>query len=383
MIDVDPILGSVEENMVKPKARAIKHTRATISDIARHCNLSKTTVSRILSNAIDRFPIRPATIQRVRQAADELGYSPNRLARAIACNRTHLIGLYIPARRVALSFGEEPISVVTSISHMLISGILSLPEFKDYDLLIHKFDEIPMSSQADSGSKQELLDGLIFIDPAGQAGPFLERAAKKMPVVALASYQNSDVEFQAIDIDNYGLAKKATEHLFRVAGPNLLFCQNSSQSELRCMNLRGAGFRDAMIELGASSENQTEFAFDMVDGRISASSLEAVLKSTGARGIFANDDEMAVAIVDAAHSLEIKIPDQLAVIGFGGVSSITRDVRPILSTVEVPFFSLARRAAKIILSVLDDNEPYVTGTSLISGGKILEQESTRIRIVGD
>lgn len=377
MLDEGPILDSGDETVPKPKARAIKHTRATISDIARHCDLSKTTVSRILSNAIDRFPIRATTIQKVRQAADELGYSPNRLARAIAYNRTHLIGLYIPARKVSSASGGEPISVVTSISHLLISGILSIPEFKDYDLLIHKFDEIPTSANSNSGFKQELLDGLIFIDPAGQAGPFLERAAQKMPVVALASYQESNVGFQAIDIDNYGLAKKATEHLFDAVGPKLLYCENSSQTELRCMNLRSAGFRDAMAEFGAESGKQKEFGFDVVDGQISAASLDDALRTTGARGIFANNDEMAVAIVEAAQSLGIKIPEDLAVIGFGGVTSITHDVRPILSTVEVPFFSLARRAAKTILSVLDDSEPYVTGVSLISGGKILERESTK------
>lgn len=366
----------------KPKSRAIKHTRATISDIAKHCNLSKTTVSRILSNAIDRFPIRASTIQRVREAADEMGYSPNRLARAIASNRTNLIGLSIPARKVPSSSGSHEISVVTSISHLLISGILSLPEFKDYDLLIHKFDEIPTTGNSASGFKQELLDGLIFIDPGAQAAPFLELAAKKMPVVALASYQESDFGFQAIDIDNYGLAKKATDYLFSAVGPKILYCQNTNQTHLRCMNLRRDGFRDATRELGARAAGKPmEFAFDIVDGRLAPDTLASVLKKTGAKGIFAADDEMAVAVVEAAQSLGVKIPEELAVIGFGGVTSIIQEVRPLLSTVEVPFFSLARKAAETILSVLDKNEPYMTGGSFIPGGKILERESTACRPV--
>ena len=67
--------------------------RVTMADIARHCNVSKATVSRVLNERLNEFPVSKEMIQRVKNAAEQLDYRPNRLARAIRSQRTHLIGL--------------------------------------------------------------------------------------------------------------------------------------------------------------------------------------------------------------------------------------------------------------------------------------------------
>jgi len=65
----------------------------TLGDIASQCNVSKATVSRVLNGRLNEFPVSEAMIQRVKTAAEELGYRPNWMARAIRSQRTHLIGL--------------------------------------------------------------------------------------------------------------------------------------------------------------------------------------------------------------------------------------------------------------------------------------------------
>lgn len=73
-----------------------KTKRTTIQTIATECGVHKATVSRILNNKLDNFPVSPLTIERVKETAERLNYRPNRLARATGSNRIRLVGLSFP-----------------------------------------------------------------------------------------------------------------------------------------------------------------------------------------------------------------------------------------------------------------------------------------------
>lgn len=357
------------------KRRAIKHTRATISDVALYCDLSKTTVSRILSNGLGRFNIKASTIEKVQAAAKKLGYQPNRLARAIASNRTHLIGIAIPARRVFQPDSATPISVVTSISHILLSGILSLPEFKDYDLVIHKFDEVPGESEMLENFKEELLDGLIMVDPGAQATGFLTRAAHKMPVIALGSYDQS-IRFRALDADNRRLAFLATRYLTQNFGSNVLLVENSFQAGLYCMTLRREGFLQGLP--GAAGTKKNRIVALPIEGDVLPPAIfQQVWETHRPRAILTTNDEVAVAVLHAAQALNLQVPGDLAIMGFGD-AVVAQTARPSLSTVRFPFFQLARRAASEIIACLDQGNTYRPGFSLLEEGEIIVRESTTV-----
>src|SRR4030095_11687179 len=80
-------------------------TRPTIADVAKHCGVSKTTVSVILNNSLASSSARvsPDTQARVKRAADELGYRPSWRGRALSNSKTHMIGvLYAPPMPVVV-----------------------------------------------------------------------------------------------------------------------------------------------------------------------------------------------------------------------------------------------------------------------------------------
>jgi len=92
--NVTVIFAADGENMGSTKKKKKRNNdRVTLGDIAQHCNVSKATVSRVLNERLNEFPVSEEMIQRVKNAAEQLDYRPNRLARAIRSQRTHLIGL--------------------------------------------------------------------------------------------------------------------------------------------------------------------------------------------------------------------------------------------------------------------------------------------------
>ncbi len=83
-------MGNMKETKKKKQSNS---NWVTLGGIATHCNASKATVSKVLNGRLNKFPVSEAMIERVKMAAEELGYSPNWMARAIRNQKTHLVGL--------------------------------------------------------------------------------------------------------------------------------------------------------------------------------------------------------------------------------------------------------------------------------------------------
>ena len=115
--------------------------RTTLQDIADHCELSRSTVARVLNGNAGKFRIAAATIEKVQLAAQKLNYRPNRLARAVNDRRTHLVGISVPM------YASDDISLEQKnannhrITGIVFSAISQHPMFKKYDLVLHNRDE--------------------------------------------------------------------------------------------------------------------------------------------------------------------------------------------------------------------------------------------------
>jgi DNA-binding LacI/PurR family transcriptional regulator len=123
--------------MAAPKKKRKRTSdRITLDDISRYCNVSKATVSRVLNNKLKEFPVSEEMILKVKNAAQHLGYRPNRLARAVRSQRTNLIGLSF----IHIDYQSLPpdqIAYENQVMGEFTNIILSHPGFKEYDLVIH------------------------------------------------------------------------------------------------------------------------------------------------------------------------------------------------------------------------------------------------------
>ena len=124
--------------MAPPKKKRKRSSdRVTLDDIARYCNVSKATVSRVLNDKLNEFPVSDTMIERVRGAAQQLGYRPNRLAKAVRSQRTNLIGLSL-LHQEQQQFSPDRMAYENQIMGQFANAILSHPGFEDYDLVVRE-----------------------------------------------------------------------------------------------------------------------------------------------------------------------------------------------------------------------------------------------------
>jgi DNA-binding LacI/PurR family transcriptional regulator len=159
--------------------------RTTLQDIADHCELSRSTVARVLNGNAGKFRIAAATTEKVQLAAQKLNYRPNRLARAVNDRRTHLVGISVPMYASDDITQEKKNANNHRITGIIFSAISQHPMFKKYDLVLHNRDEHADQPLEENEIQRDLLDGIIYSTPSLKHQFFLKTITKDFPLVLL------------------------------------------------------------------------------------------------------------------------------------------------------------------------------------------------------
>ncbi|HNT76260.1 MAG TPA: LacI family DNA-binding transcriptional regulator, partial [Anaerolineae bacterium] len=179
--------------------------KLTLDEIAQRAGVSRTTASRVLNN---RPNVRPEVRERVQQVIEETGYSPNPVARSLAIQHTHILGLVLP-RRSDTVFTDPYFPV-------LIQGIAQACNDHEYTLglfLLQTPEEerklLPRIAH------KGLLDGLII--QVGEIGDqLIARLLEKNVPLVVAGRPAQEIPVSYIDVDNVTGAYQAVSHLIRL-----------------------------------------------------------------------------------------------------------------------------------------------------------------------
>lgn len=311
--------------------------RPTLQSIAERANVHVSTVSR----ALDPNPARPVsieTVMRIRAIAAELGFEPNPWARSLRTNRTGTIGLVIPrlvdnvlatvfesAEAAAISRGYQAITVSTG---------------EDPDRL----------EQATQRLLDRRVDGLVLA-AAHTDEPLVERlAANHTPFVLLNRSTNADhVSFSADD--ELG-AYLATRHL--LARGHRRVAHAAGVRGTSTADRRRVGYVRAI-----ESAHLTVDESLIIDSDLSIDSGVDVGNRllTGERrptAIFAANDYVAIGIMEVARDLGLRIPDDLALVGFNDTRLAEALLVP-LSSVSIPLAEMGRHAVNGVIDLIDDH----------------------------
>lgn len=363
---------------IKRKTRRTSD-RVTLKEIARHCNVSTATVSRVLNNRLNEFPVSDEMIQRVKDAAQQLDYHPNRLARAIRNQQTHLIGLSdihitnilrTPDRR----FHEN------QVMGEFVNLIIDHPKFEDYDLVIHGRKELTGQPLRPSDFKPDLLDGLIYLNPTLDHQEFLEVASKNFPIVLVGHIPGAEEKIACVDINNRKMGKKAVEHLIGLGRRNILMLTSEKLNHLCCIQDRAQGYRDALAENGMEISESLVHSVLCQPDQV-ALFFENLPCMGKVDAIFCADDDLAVLCFEPLKAMGYRIPEDIAIMGFEN-SRISQHTDPPLSTVYRPADRQIHAAIDLLLKILKKEIPNEPGFHEIEAELVI-RESTLGRPVAD
>jgi DNA-binding LacI/PurR family transcriptional regulator len=275
-------------------------TKVTAMDVARLAGVSQSAVSRVFTHGASASK---ATVEKVRSAAQQLGYRPDPLARAMITGRTRIIGL------VVAYLDNQFYPVVLE----LLSRAL---QARGYHVLVFMAEN---STERVAEVMQELLDyqvdGIITASVAMTNDLTTRCSAAGIPIVMFNRGQDDD-RLSEVTSDNIAGGRRAARHLIetghrRIA--HVMGWQGSSTGRDRA-----EGFRQALRDEGLEP-------FAMIDGMYSrdvASDAVRAMFSGNEKpdGIFVSSDHMAFAIMDTLRfELGLSIPDDVSVVGYDDV----------------------------------------------------------------
>lgn len=356
----------------KKRTKRRTSDRVTLEDVARQCNVSKATVSRVLNDRLNEFPVSEEMIARVKEAAEQLGYRPNRLARAIQSQRTCLIGLsFIHIDRSTLT--PDQMAYENQVMGVFTNAILSHPGFEKYDLVIHDRTEDSSRPLRESDFKTDLLDGMIYLTPSTHHREFLDVASPNFPIVLLGQVPGAEEKIPCVDIDNRKMGRLAVEHLIQTGRKKILVLIPEKLKHICCIQDRLQGYHDALDRHGLEQSDELVRTVRCLPEHVSTLLQDLrCLKEIDA--IFCPSDELAALCIEPLKAMGRRIPEDIALMGFDDSPLTVRSTPPI-STVRWPVAEQAHLAIDLLLKILNKEIPYEPGFHEIATELILRDST--------
>ncbi|HEY3364887.1 MAG TPA: LacI family DNA-binding transcriptional regulator [Symbiobacteriaceae bacterium] len=340
---------------------------STIVDVAKIAGVSPSTVSRVIAG---NPRISAGTQERVRAAMKDLDYHPHAIARSLVTRSSRTIGL-VTSRPATQAFANPFFPEV-------LRGIGSVLEGEGYNLLLS-------ASRGEENEREACLsllrsrhvDGVILT--SSRLGDKLIEALVKDEANVVLIGRPAGIDgalahpsLHWVNNDNVSAAAVAMEHLLGLGHRRIAFI-NGPQDWVFCYD-RLQGYRTALSEAGLDFDPQLvrQGNITQQDGARALEHLLALPERPTA--ILAVDDSLALGAMEAAHKRGLRIPSDLAIVGFND-DPITAWTRPSLTTARIPVFDLGAMAARMLLGRLQGRP--VRPHQVILPSQIVVRESTK------
>jgi LacI family transcriptional regulator len=303
--------------------------RVTISDVARRAGVSPTTVSHVLSG---KRLVGAATRATVLAAIEELGYRPNHVARNLRTRQSHMIAVVVP-------------DITNPFYAVLTRGLADAVDAAGYGTYVCNTDG---QQERERKFLQDVMDrgvdGVVFASGDTASQVKLQAAGGTTPMICIGEQRDHAMCDAVIPDDERGsheagafLASRGYRRIAMIQGPP------------RYGATRTAGFRAAMQAAGRKVPSKYLVRGDWTrkGGYEAMTSLMALPDPPDA--VFCANDLMAIGALDVAHEQGLRVPDDLAVVGFDDVDAATI-VTPRLTTVRNPAYETGSAAGDLLLS---------------------------------
>lgn len=307
--------------------------RPTLNDVARMAGVSTATVSRCLN---DPERVVTATRERVLQAVEVLGYTPDFSGRALASRRTNTVGAVIPTMENAI-FARGIQAFQEALSD---AGVTLLAASSGYD---PAQEARQIRTLIGRGA-----DGLLLIGSARPASTYEMLRRRGIPYVLAWNLGATDDHF--VGFDNAAAAAQMTEKVIACGHRRIAMIAGITTMNDRAAD-RLAGVRRALRKAGhdADALPVIEAPYSFEDG---SSAFETLMKGhPRPTAVICGNDVLAVGALKRAKALGLRVPDDVSITGFDDID-IASYVEPALTTVHVPHRRMGAAAAQQLLAMI-------------------------------
>lgn len=338
-------------------------TRITIKDLAKELNLSTSTISRALAN---HPGISEQTKELVNGMADKLGFAPNSIASSFRSKKTKSLGVIVP--RIDIDFHSR-----------VISGIEEFAYKSGYHVTIFQSqDSFKREKEILKILQTKMVEGIILcLAMETKNYDHLKKLARSR--VPLVFYDRTPDSFETnkVMINDFESAYLATEHLIQAGCKRLAHIAGNQTTGIFKRRLEGfcAALRAHGLEPDMNLIEEAQH-LNYQEGLACAQKLLALPELPD--GIFCANDYTAAAVIQTLNKRHIKIPQQVAVVGFSNYP-ISTIVEPNITTVNDRAFQMGEAAGRLLIQQIEETEIDVIDYQVITlKTELIVRQSTQL-----
>lgn len=313
--------------------------KITINDVAREAGVSKSTVSRVLS---DNPSISDETKEKVKAVIERLGYKPNMIARNLAKNQTRTLGVVLPID--ASDYFGNPIYI------KLMQGISMFAQEHHYFIMYAFGKEMENIKEYSSNG---VVDGMIMLKSEIEDLAIKQLQEEAFPFVVIGRPEEGEGCLW-VDNDNIGTTFQIVDELihrghkkiaFISAKPHWTVAKDRLEGYKKALEVNHIAYNEALVYHGSIFAEETGYE-----------GIQALLERVDPTAIIATDDLIAIGVNRYLNEKEMI---GKAIIGFN--NTILTDYQvPTLTSVEVHGISLGYEAAKLLVNHLENKDISAT-----------------------
>ncbi|MBM7703555.1 LacI family DNA-binding transcriptional regulator [Metabacillus iocasae] len=307
----------------------------TLQDVANLANVSTATVSRVLTGQT----VHTENKEKVEKAIKELNYKPNTVARNLRRKKSNLIIALMPD--VKHQFYSEIIRGIEEEALKAGYNVLIGSNTFESDQELRHF-ELLEGSQADG----------IIVGTSQVKQELLEEVSKRKPVVLVNGHLTGS-NIPSISIDNERASYVMTKHLLQLQHKRIAHVMGPSNTMLARERLKG--YKRALREAGVEFDKELVYEGDYFfhSGYEIGKRILTVQETVDA--IYSTSDEMAIGIIRALTEKQIKIPQEISLVGFDDIT-ISKYSYPSLTTIHHPRYEMGKKSFNLLLKLLNNKK---------------------------
>ena len=332
-------------------------SEVTLKQIADELGLSAMTVSRAINN---RSNVDEKTKERILKKANEMGYTPNHIAKSLVSQKSYTIGVVVP--EIAHSFFAEAIQGMEDVT------------FKDdYQLILtHSAEQEERERSALQTLKSKRVDGILISSAESVKDyDFYKKIAESNTSLVFFDRCAEGMGVSCVSVDDLTASYNITRHLIEHGYKKIAHLRGALSVSISEKRLRG--YKKALREDDIPVEDNliVESGFHEKGGYEAMNKLLDAHKSDLPRAVFAVNDPAAFGAMEAIYNRGLSIPDDIAIVGFSDDIRAGLMKSP-LTTVHQPAYNLGQRAAQKLIKLIENEDELAENIQILTSLKLRE-----------